>query len=515
LAEQHITDVELVLRHERLEFYDESGRPVSIPAGREAEAAIDGIAALAGAELTVERSEGAGGDHPFGAEEAMQVVTVAALAVTSTTATTLLQNFKNTWELLKDFRSGGGPRSTIEVEYHEDGSVKRLEVGDTDPEDFEALLARLAGRGRVAVDEIRPRRFDWLDPSRYTFALGVEAGGATWVSGQTASRHDPERGGVTSGGTMAEQASVCWAKTGAVLEAAGRAPGDITELVEYVTAGGLADEAARAGARPTDRPPSVVVVESLVRPDADLEIEVVAGGPPGLVRLPQILPIDGDGRVVAPGDFVAQCAWVLEEAGRRLAGRGLGLGDVVRVVQQTTPATRRQYRDTGPARRELLGPTFPASTGILVSRLPHPEALVALDVWASTEPKAVVPYATDAYASLTFSPAVSAGGLVHVSGTTAWDPASGDTVAPDDIRGQAEFVYGEIARVCEAAGTSIERLVKTVEYVTPAGAGRYREVADVRREVLGRPFPVSTGVVVAGLLGRSWQLEVEAVAALP
>jgi enamine deaminase RidA (YjgF/YER057c/UK114 family) len=367
----------------------------------------------------------------------------------------------------------------------------------------------------VTVSEVRPERFDWLDPSRYTFSLGVEAGAATWVSGQTASRHDPGTGRVTSGGDVAEQAAVCWAKARAVLEAAGRSPGDVTELVEYVTVDGLTDEPARASARPTDRAASVVVVESLVRPEAHLEVEVVAGGPSGLFRLPQLLPVDHAGRIVAPGDFVTQCDWVLEEAGRRLADHGLGLDDVVRVVQQSTPATRPRYRDTAAARRELLGPIFPASTGILVSRLPHPEALVALDVWASAEPRTVVPYATEAYAPLTFSPAVTAGGLVFISGTTAWDPATGGTVAPDDIRGQAEFIYGEIARICELAGTSIDALVKTVEYVTPAGLARYREVADVRRERLGRPFPVSTGVVVAGLLGRSWQLEVEAVAALP
>ena len=367
----------------------------------------------------------------------------------------------------------------------------------------------------MTVNEVRPDRFDWLDPSRYTFSLGVEAKGATWVSGQTASRHQGDGGGITSGGTVAEQAAVCWAKVGAVLGAAGRQPDDIAELVEYVTADGLADPAARLAARPAGRAASVMVVESLVRPDAALEVEVVAGGSPGLVRLPQILPVDDRGQLVAPGDFVAQCAWVLEEAGRQLAATGLGLGDVVRVVQQTTPATRRQYRDTAAARRDLLGPVFPSSTGVLVSRLPNPEALVALDVWASAHPKTVVPHAPEAYAPLTFSPAVSAGGLVFISGTTAWDPASGQTVAPDDIRGQAEFIYGEITRICELAGTSVANLVKTVEYVTPAGAGRYREVADVRRQVLGRPFPVSTGVVVAGLLGRTWQLEVEAVAALP
>lgn len=362
-----------------------------------------------------------------------------------------------------------------------------------------------------------PSRFPWLDPSVYTFSLGIEAGGATWVAGQTGAVHDPEVNRVVLAGDGPAQAEVAWDKVGAVLHAAGRSPVDCSEVVEYVTAQGLAERSALTARRPPGltAPVSTVVVESLVRPGASIEVEVVAGSAPDLVRLPQLLPLDERGQVVAPGELVAQCEWVLVEAGRRLAERGLGLEHVVKVVQQTTPATRRQYRDTAAARRRLLGPAFPSSTGILTSALPHPDVLVALDVWASGRPKRVVPYATDAYADLTFAPAVVAGDLVFISGTTAWDPATGATVAPDDIAAQADFVYDQIGRVCQAAGTSIDRLVKTIEYVTPAGVDRYREVADVRRHHLAEPWPVSTGVVVAGLLGRSWQIEVEAVAVLP
>lgn len=364
---------------------------------------------------------------------------------------------------------------------------------------------------------VTPIRFPWLDPSVYTFSLGIEAAGATWVAGQTGAVHDPEAGRVVLAGDGPAQAEVGWAKVGAVLDAAGRSPADCSEVVEYVTARGLAERPDLIAARPAGLTSAVstVVVESLVRPRASIEVEVVAGRPPGLVRLPQILPLDDGGAVVAPGDLVAQCEWVLAEAGRRLAERGLDLGHVVKVVQQTTPATRRRYRDTAEARRRLLGPAFPSSTGILTSALPHPDVLVALDVWASAEPKRVVPYATEAYADLTFAPAVAAGDLVFISGTTAWDPDTGTTVAPDDIAAQADFVYDQIGRVCRAAGTSVDRIVKTIEYITPAGVDRYREVADVRRRHLARPWPVSTGVVVAGLLGRSWQIEVEAVAVLP
>lgn len=370
----------------------------------------------------------------------------------------------------------------------------------------------------MAINAVVPDEFPWLDTSRYSFSPAIDARGATWAAGQTAGVFDDDAGRIVVAGGAGAQASLCWDKVSAVLAAADQTPADCSELVEYVTPAGLADHDAIVAARPpgaSAAATATVVVDSLVRPEAMVEIEVVAGQSPGLARIPQVLPIDADGAVVAPGDFVAQCEWVLEEAGRRLADRGLSLADVVKVVQQTTPTTRRQYGDTGEARRRLLAPEFPSSTGVLVSALPHPEALVALDVWASSEPKQVVPYATDAYASLTFSPAVSAGGLVFISGTTAWDPATNDTVAPGDIAGQAEYIYDQIAQVCTAAGTSIDRLIKTIEYVAPDGLDRYREVGRIRERVLGRPFPASTGVVVAGLLSRKWMIEVEAVALLP
>lgn len=370
--------------------------------------------------------------------------------------------------------------------------------------------------------QITPESFPWLDTSRYSFSPGIEASGAAWLAGQTAGAYDTESGRVTVRGDGAQQASVCWAKVEAVLDAAGRDVSDCSEVTEYITAAGAPERDAIAAQRPHGLGaavggvhPSTFVVESLVRPEALVEVEVVAGQVDGLVHVPQVVPIDDDGNVVLPGDFVGQCEWALEEAGRRLEPHGMDLSNVVRIVQQTTPATRRQYNETAEARRRLLSPLFPSSTGLLMGQLPHPDALVALDVWASAHPKTVVPYQPEAYSTLTFSPAVEAGGLLFISGTTAFNMSTGETVAEGDIGGQAEFVYGEIAAICEMAGTSIDNLVKTVEYVTPEGIDGYRAVGDVRQRVLGRPFPASTGVVVAGLLSRRWLIEVEAVVSMP
>lgn len=374
----------------------------------------------------------------------------------------------------------------------------------------------------MSPQEITPEPFPWLDTSRYSFSQGINASGAAWLAGQTAGAYDAESGRVTVRGDGAEQAGVCWAKVEAVLDAAGRDVSDCSEVTEYITVAGAPERDAIAAQRPHSLGSAVggvhsstFIVESLVRPEALVEVEVVAGQVDGLVRVPQVVPVDDDGNVVLPGDFVGQCEWALEEAGRRLEPHGMDLSNVVRVVQQTTPATRRQYNETAEARRRLLAPQFPSSTGLLMGQLPHPDALVALDVWASAHPKTVVPYQPEAYSTLTFSPAVEAGGLLFVSGTTAFNMSTGETVAEEDIGGQAEFVYGEIAAICEMAGTSIDNLVKTVEYVTPDGIDGYRAVGDVRQRVLGRPFPASTGVVVAGLLSRRWLIEVEAIVSMP
>ena len=362
---------------------------------------------------------------------------------------------------------------------------------------------------------VKPSHFPWLDPERYAFSPGVEAIDTVWLSGQTAATYDAEHRRIAVQGGAGQQAALCWDKVEAILEGAGRSSASCGELVEYLTPQGLAERDAVAAARRGERDASIMVVESLLRRDALVEVEAVAGDAEGLLRLPQILPFDRDGKVVAPGDLVAQAEFVLEEAGRQLAARGLDLGHVVRTVEQTTPATRGDYRATGKARRRLLGPAFPASTGVLSPALPHPDALVALEVWASPLPKAVVNPGWSAFEALTFSPGVRAGRALFISGTAAWDPVSKGNVAPGDIAAQAAFVYEQIAAVCEAAGGGLDDVVKTVEYVAPAGLEGYRDVGALRREIFSGPLPASTGVVVSGLLSSAWLIEVEALAILP
>jgi aminoacrylate peracid reductase len=112
----------------------------------------------------------------------------------------------------------------------------------------------------------------------------------------------------------------------------------------------------------------------------------------------------------------------------------------------------------------------------------------------------------------TFSPALRAGNLLFISGTTATDD-SGQLVAPGDIVGQTRYIYEKFAALLAAAGGSLEHIVETTEYITTTD--NYRGTAEVRRAIFRPPYPTATGVIVAGLLRPGALIEISAVAVLP
>jgi len=375
---------------------------------------------------------------------------------------------------------------------------------------------------------IEPVSFPWFEYRHYSFSLGLTHSTGIYLSGHSASEHDPATGHMVVRGSMADQARTAFAKVAALLEAAGSGLQNVTHLVENVTVSGLASYPEVAAVRQEvfgNSPPvvSTVVVRRLLRPDALLEVEVTAAPPlaggqdpadTGVVILPTLLPLDDHGEVMAPGDLVGQTERVFERASKLLSALGLGLDHTVKTLDFTTPATRTAYPKTGRVRRDRLGPVFPGAAGILMPCLARPEALIALELTASRhEPVAVNP-GWNRYEKLTYSPAVRAGDLLFCSGFAALDPETERVVFPGDVVAQAEFTYKCLLQVLEAAGAGRDALVRTVEYVTPDGLRDYRAVARVREGLLARPFPASTGLVCEGLLRPEFLLEVDPTAVL-
>jgi enamine deaminase RidA (YjgF/YER057c/UK114 family) len=107
-----------------------------------------------------------------------------------------------------------------------------------------------------------------------------------------------------------------------------------------------------------------------------------------------------------------------------------------------------------------------------------------------------------------FSAAVRAGDFVHVAGTTAVDGA-GEIVGGDDPAAQAREVLRKIAAALEAAGASLEDVVRTRIYLTDADD--WEAVGHVHGEAFADIRPAAS-MLVLGLLDPRMRVEIEAVA---
>lgn len=108
-----------------------------------------------------------------------------------------------------------------------------------------------------------------------------------------------------------------------------------------------------------------------------------------------------------------------------------------------------------------------------------------------------------------YSQAIVAGGMVYTSGQIAIDPACGDVTATT-IEAQSEQVMKNLTAVLEAAGSSLEKAVKTTCFL--------KNMSDFAafNAVYGRYFtgkPARSCVAVASL-PKDVLVEVEVVAAL-
>ena len=110
-----------------------------------------------------------------------------------------------------------------------------------------------------------------------------------------------------------------------------------------------------------------------------------------------------------------------------------------------------------------------------------------------------------------YSQAIALGGLLFVSGQVPLDPKT-SALVEGDIEAQTERVIQNLDAVLRAAGTSLDRVVRTTVYVTDLALfGRVNEV--YARFFAGDPAPARATVQVAALpLGA--QVEIDAIAAL-
>jgi 2-iminobutanoate/2-iminopropanoate deaminase len=103
---------------------------------------------------------------------------------------------------------------------------------------------------------------------------------------------------------------------------------------------------------------------------------------------------------------------------------------------------------------------------------------------------------------------VADGGLVFTAGQGGFGP-DGSVVDQLDFEAQLRQAYANLSAVLEAAGASLETVVKMTVYL--ARASDYETFTRVRHEIFSPPFPASTAVL-AGFLFDGMLVEMDAVA---
>ena len=109
-----------------------------------------------------------------------------------------------------------------------------------------------------------------------------------------------------------------------------------------------------------------------------------------------------------------------------------------------------------------------------------------------------------------YSQATRAGGMVFFSGQIALDPASGALV-DGGIEAQARRAFDNLRAVCEAAGGTMDDIVRVGLYLTDLG--QFATVNAIMGEYFAQPYPARSTIEVPAL-PKGAAFEVDAIAVL-
>lgn len=107
-----------------------------------------------------------------------------------------------------------------------------------------------------------------------------------------------------------------------------------------------------------------------------------------------------------------------------------------------------------------------------------------------------------------YSQAMEVNGLVYTSGVIPVNPATGEIVG-DTAAEQAEQAIGNLKNLLEAAGSSMENVIKTVVFIK--NMGEFGSINEVYGKYFPEPYPARSCVEVARL-PKDVLIEIEAIA---
>ena len=111
-----------------------------------------------------------------------------------------------------------------------------------------------------------------------------------------------------------------------------------------------------------------------------------------------------------------------------------------------------------------------------------------------------------------YSPGMVFGNLVFVSGQAGRDPKTG-TLAGTSVEAQTEQVLKNIATILEAAGTSMQHVIRCGVFLVDMK--EFPKMNEVYARAFDAHRPARTTVEVSGLPGEGLRVEIDAIAYIP
>lgn len=119
---------------------------------------------------------------------------------------------------------------------------------------------------------------------------------------------------------------------------------------------------------------------------------------------------------------------------------------------------------------------------------------------------------SDAPAAIgTYSQAVKIGTTVYLSGQIPLVPATMQLIS-EDFSEQTHQVFKNLAAVCDAAGGSLNDMVKVNIFLTDLG--HFAKVNEIMSQYFAEPYPARAAVQVTAL-PRGSQIEIDGVMEVP
>jgi reactive intermediate/imine deaminase len=115
----------------------------------------------------------------------------------------------------------------------------------------------------------------------------------------------------------------------------------------------------------------------------------------------------------------------------------------------------------------------------------------------------------DPYEPYRLSQGFRIGDLLLISGQAGIDE-TGELVGVGDFDAQADQTFRNLARVLEAAGSSLEHVVKVTIFLTDMA--NFSKIVELRGKWFTPPYPADTIVEVRSLYRPEVEIEIEAIA---